>query len=194
MNTTGKRAFSASTKANFTCSPSRRRPPLFLGNPAASSARELPHAAVSARRVHPRQPASPVVAAASACFTQSRSAEPARSRSLATWPADFPPARTNSTACALYSAVNDLRTLLLLLEIPVSYSPVGCVRVSTKPYQSQFTPGHTRSHQVTPSVLQVCGVPGPRCPRRRPDGRQDERHLVAPRMLCDGTEGAKAPP
>jgi hypothetical protein len=33
--------------------------------------------------------------------------------------------------------VNDLRTLLLLLDIPVSYSLVGCVRVSTKPDQPQ---------------------------------------------------------
>ena len=54
---------------------------------------------------------------------------------LATWPADFPSARTSSTACDWYSAVNDLRTLLLLLDIPVSDSPVGCVGVSTKPDQ-----------------------------------------------------------
>ena len=70
------------------------------------------------------------VATSSACFTQSRSAVHARSRSLANSPADFPPARANSTACALYSAVNDLRTLLLLLDIPVFYSPsavLGCL-------------------------------------------------------------------
>jgi hypothetical protein len=30
MNATGKWAFSASMRANFTCSPSRRRPPLYL--------------------------------------------------------------------------------------------------------------------------------------------------------------------
>jgi hypothetical protein len=72
------------------------------------------------------------------------------SRRTSGLPADFPPARTISTACALYSAVNDLRTLLLLLDIPVSYSPVGCVRVSTKPGQphSQAEPPRSVAIEV----------------------------------------------
>src|SRR6266566_2599338 len=100
--------------ANLTHSPSRRRPPLFLGC---------------------RAPAGPRPASISPCRTQLRSAVSVRSSSRATAATDLPLSRTIWTACALNSFVNARR---LRLAMTHSYRTFVRSGVSTKPGQVQF--------------------------------------------------------
>ena len=136
----GSCAFSAWMNANFTCSPSRRRPPLFLGSPARSAApcSRGGAAASSSRSAVVSSPGLPWPRSTFAWCTQSRSADSVRSSSRATSGMLLPPSSTSRTVSALNSRVN-ARRFRFAMRTPIYAFP----RVSTKSGQFHLVPSGT---------------------------------------------------